>query len=86
MPTAKPSEGFSLGLSGQVCGGPGKGPWSGKFDNWGGGLGPFGAGYYQSVTAPGEDPGYAGFFGSFGFGLPVSLDYNQTNYVPILGK
>jgi RHS repeat-associated protein len=86
-PTDKPSEGFSVGASVQVCGGPGKGPWSGKFDTWGGNAGPWGAGYYESAgAAPGEDPGYAGFYGSWGIGTPLGLYYSQTDYSPVAGK
>lgn len=85
-PTPKPSEGFMVGASVQVCGGPGKGPWSGKFDNWGGGFGPLGGGYYESVAGAGEDPGYAGFYGSFGVGAPAGLAYSQTDYIPFFGK
>jgi RHS repeat-associated protein len=83
-PTSTPSEGFSVGASVQVCAGPGEGPWSGLFDTWGGNIGAWGGGYYESAGATPGEPSYSGIYGSWGIGAPIGGYYSQTDYTPIV--
>lgn len=70
--------GFSLGVGAQVNVARGHGDWSGRFGGVHGSVGPVSAGYFESA-----DQNWSGAAAGVCAGSPLSLAFNESDYVPV---
>jgi len=81
-PTAKPSNGFSLGAGLQVVFGRGEGSWKGAFQSTGIGILVAGASEFHSPYDP-STLGWSGISGGVSAGAPFSFYETETEYASI---